>query len=259
METATPNRLDRAAKLLSLLTDTCRFLVLLALTAFALTAMASPDWARKRLADLGLSVKEVNAFGVRLVANEAFDVAANLAEARATLDQLKAQPGIAVDASALKKVSDRIEQASASLGRQDQAIKDVRQQAGIVPPPLPETGWVYVGRLAEDRSWLPGWSIDATRTRLDGAQVRQLGLKADAVVLGNGNECTQLKLEELQPPTAQDLQAPQILLDGEARPLLDVIATASCPSKGKGQWLYAKIRIARESVKFVKYQDLIRR
>lgn len=259
METATPNRLDRTAKLLSLLSDACRLLVLLTLTVFALTAMAAPDWARMHLGKLGLSLKEVNAFGVRLVANEAFDVAASLAEARATLDQLKAQPGIAVDPSVLKKVSDRIDQASASLGRQDQALKDVRQQAGIVPPPLPETGWVYVGRLAEDRSWLPGWSIDATRTRIDGAQVQQLALKADAVVLGNGNECTQLKLEDVQPPTEQERLAPQILLDGEARPVIDVIATASCPSKGNGQWLYAKIRIARESVKFVKYQDLVRR
>ncbi len=258
MDITPPSRLDRAAKLLTLLIDACRLAVLLALTVFALTAMASPHWARQRLAELGLSIKEVNAFGVKLVGNEAFDAATSLAEARVTVEQWKAQGG-AVDPAALKKVADRLEQASASLGRQDQAIKDVRQQAGILPPPLPETGWVYVGRLAEDRSLLPGWSIDAARTRIEGSQVRQLALKADAVVLGNGNECTQIKLEELQPPTAQQLEAPQILLSGESHPLLDVIATASCPSKGNGLWLYAKIRIAREAVRFVKYQDLIRR
>lgn len=258
MDATPPSRLDRAAKLLTLLIDACRFFVLLALTVFALTAMASPEWARRRLAELGLSIKEVNAFGVKLVGNEAFEAATSLAEARAAVEQLKAQGG-GSDPAALTKVSDRLEQASASLGRQDQAIKEVRQQAGIVPPPLPETGWVYVGRLAEDRSLLPGWSVDAARTRIDGNEVRQLGLKADTVVLGNGNECTQLKLEELQPPTVQELQAPQILLSGESHPVLDVIATASCPSKGNGLWLYAKIRIARESVRFVKYQDLIRR
>lgn len=260
MDTSTPTGLDRAARLLSLLTDACKFCVLLALTAFAFAAFAQPDWARRKLDELGLRVKEIDAFGVKLVANDAFDMAKDLAEAKARLEALKteaAQAGGGVDAAELAKVAEKLDTVRASLGKQGQAIKSVQQQAGMAAAPLPETGWVFVGRLPEQGAWQPGWSIDAKRTAIEAGQVRRLGLRADTVVLSNGNECTRQPLQEVQPPSEQDLQAPQLLLSGDAKAALEVLATASCPSVGKGQWIYAKVRVPADEVKFVKYGELL--
>lgn len=253
--------LDRIAKLFSVLTDACKFLVLLALTVFAFAAFAQPGWAQQKLAELGLKVKEIDAFGVKLVANDAFDMAKDLAEAKVKLDELRAQAaqsGGSVSAAEIVKVSEKLDTVRDALGRQGEALKGVQQQAGIAAVPVPETGWVYVGRLPEQGPWQPGWSIDGKQSAIKDGNVAKLVLRADTVVLGNGNDCTRQAMTDIQPPSAEELQAPQILLSGDAKGELEVLSTARCPSVGNGQWMYAKVRVRASDVKFVKYGDLLK-
>lgn len=252
--------LETANKLLSVLTDTCKFLVLAALTSFAVAAFASPGWARQKLADLGLSVKEVNAFGVKLVANDAFDMAKDLAEAKVRLDELKVQAGKgAVDAADIGRVAQKLDAVSGALGKQSESIRTTQQQVGMAAPTLPATGWVYVGRQPESGAWQPGWSIDAARSAVEAGTVTRLALRADTVLLSNGNECVRQSLADIQPPSSEELQAPQLLLNGSAKAALEVLETARCPSVGKGEWVYARVRVRPEDVKFVRYADLLKR
>lgn len=252
--------LENAAKLLSVLSDTCKFLVLAALTTFALAAIAAPAWARQKLADIGLSVKEVNAFGVKLVANDAFDMAKDLAEARVRLDELKLQIGKGgIEVADVGRVAEKLDAVSAALGKQSESIRTTREQVGLAPATLPASGWIYVGRQPESGAWQPGWSIDAQRSAIEAGQVTRLALRADTVVMSNGDDCVRQSMAEIQPPTAEELAAQQLLLSPNAKAGLEVLATARCPSAGKGQWVYAKVRVRAEDVKFVKTAELLRR
>ena len=146
-----------------------------------------------------------------------------------------------------------------TLAKQNATLTDVQEKAGVVVPPIPDTGWLYVGRLAEDKRFAPGPSISPSETRLDGERVVGLQIRTDTPVTENGDECIRKKLEDIHPPTAEQLQSVQVLLSPSPKHLLDVVATATCPSIGNGKWVYAKVRISKEDVKFAKFDTLIRR
>ena len=96
-------------------------------------------------------------------------------------------------------------------------------------------------------------------TKIEGTKVVRLQIRVDSPVVENGDECVRKTLEEMHPPTAAELQSVQVLLSPKPGYPLDVLATADCPSKGNGKWLYAKVRISKGDVKFVKFETLLKR
>ncbi len=255
--------LENVAKLLSVLTDTCKFLVLASLSSFAIAAVTQPAWARQKLKDVGLSIKEVNVFGVKLAADDGFDMAKALGDAKLNLEALRnvqpGQPSATGGSDQVAQAIAELDKIQTSLLRQAETLKSVQQQAGAVLPSVPDAGWLYVGRLAEDKTFMPGPRISAAGTRIESGKVSRLQIGADAPVVENGDECVRKTLEEIHPPSAEDLQSIQVLIHPNPAHALEVLATASCPSAGNGRWLYAKIRIQKDDVKFVKFETLLRR
>ena len=251
--------LESADKLLTVLSGVCKFSGLAVLTAFAVAAVTHPAWARQKLQDAGLSIKEVNIFGVKLAADETFSMARALADARLNLDTIKSQLGQGTGSETLTKALLELDHIQASLTKQSATLKDVQEKSGVAVPQVPETGWLYVGRLAEDGSLAIGPRLDSAGTKVDGSKVARVQLKIDSPVVENGEECTRKTLEELHPPTPDELQSVQVLLSPNPAHSLEVIQTATCPSIGKGKWLYAKIRIPKNDVKFAKFEAQLSR
>lgn len=254
--------LELVAKLLSVLTEACKFLVIAVLSVFAVAAIAQPAWAHKKLTDMGLSVKEINIFGVKLASNETFDMAKTLAEAKSTIalvqNQIDNSPG-AVGKEPLAKAVAQLDKIQSSLVKQSETLKDIREKAGVVAPHVPQMGWLYVGRIAEDKSFLPSMSIDQGRTKIVAGKLTEVQIKGDAILLGNGDECVQTAMEDIHPPTAEEKESIEFLLSPNPKSQLEIVSTAECPSKGGGKWLYARIRVPKDDVKFVKFGDLLKR
>jgi hypothetical protein len=253
--------LESAGKFVTVLTDACKLAVLATLSTFAIAALVLPNWAKERLREVGLSVKEVNAFGVKLVANEAFDTANALADTRIALEGFRTELGAtaAEPGHPVAKALAALDKAESSLLAQGGQLQEVLRSSGVAMPPLPDAGWLYIGRLAQGGGWTAGPRIDAAGTRLDGERVTRVQLRADAAVLQNGDECTRSKLEEIHPPTDAERQTLQLLLAPNATRPLEVLATATCPSAGQGKWVYAKVRIPKDDVKFTKFEALLQR
>lgn len=255
------NYLELAAKLFAVLTDACKFLVVAVLSAFAVAAIAQPAWARQRLTDMGLSVKEVNIFGVKLASNETFDMANTLAEAKSTIalvqSQLDNSPG-ATGKESLATAVTQLDKLQASLVKQSETLTDIREKAGVAPPQVPQMAWIYVGLITENKSFQPGLSIDPSRTKIEAGKLAELQINADAILLGNGNECVRTAMEDIHPPTADERESIKFLLSPNPRNSLEVMSTAECPSKGGGKWLYAKIQVPKDDVKFVKFGDMLK-
>ncbi|CAN5490664.1 hypothetical protein BH11PSE9_BH11PSE9_18300 [soil metagenome] len=251
--------LESADKLLAFLSGVCKFSGLAFLTVFAVAAVTHPAWARQKLQDAGLSIKEVNIFGVKLAAEETFNMARALADARLNLDTIKSQLSLGTGSEPLTKALVELDRIQASLTKQSTTLRDVQEKSGLAVPQIPETGWLYVGRLAEDGSLAIGPRLDLAGTKVDGGEVTRVQLRIDTPVVENGEECTRKTLEELNPPTPEELQSVQVLLSPNSSHSLEVIGTATCPSIGKGKWLYAKIRIPKNDVKFSKFETQLRR
>lgn len=83
------DQIEKLSKVLSLLTDACRFLVFAGLSAFAIAALAAPTWARGKLQAFNLDIKEVNILGIKLAARESFDIAESLVETKVRLNAMK--------------------------------------------------------------------------------------------------------------------------------------------------------------------------
>lgn len=254
-------KIETVSKLISVLSDTCKFVVLAALAAFAIAAIAEPSWARQKLKDAGLSIKEINAFGVKLAADEAFDAAKSIADAKLTLTKLQTEL-VAQDTSNAKSISEAIvelDKAKSSLIKQTSSLKEVGEKAGLTAPELPPTGWIFVGRTSEDKTFTPGPRIDAQQTRVVANKVVALQIKSEAPVTSNGDECITLEAKDIRPPTEEQLQRMQVLISPNPTQGLQVVSTATCPSKGNGLWIYAQVKINASDVKFVKYESLLRR
>ncbi len=254
--------LEITAKLFAVLTEACKLLVIAVLSTFAVAAIAQPAWARQRLTEMGLSVKEINIFGVKLASNEAFDMAKTLAEVKSTVTLAQAQidsnPGNATKDSLAHAVA-QLDKLQASLVKQNQTLADVREKAGALSPQVPQSGWLYVGRVGENNSFLPGLSINSKQTRIIAGKLVELHLKSDAVILGNGDECIRTAMDDIHPPTQEEKESIEFLLSPNPKTPLEVLTTAECPSKGGGKWLYAKVRLSKEDVKFMKFGDLLKR
>lgn len=136
---------------------------------------------------------------------------------------------------------------------------NIRERAGVAAPQVPRLGWLYVGRIAEDKSFLPGLAIDPDRTKFNGGKLTELQIKADAILLGNGDECVRTAIEDFHPRTAEEKESIEFLLSPNSKSSLEVVSTMECPSMGGGKWVYAKILVPKEDVKFVKFVDLLKR
>jgi hypothetical protein len=253
--------LENCSKVVSILTDACKLAVLVALSVFAVASIVRPAWAKERLKDAGLSVKEINVFGVKLVANDAFDAANALAETKVALESYRSNLGPAAAGAThpITNALSNLDKVAAVLSNQSAKVNDVLKEAGEAPRPIPQSGWLYVGRISEGGAFTPGPRIDAAGTKVDGKRVIKVQLKAEAPVMQNGDDCVRKKLEDIHPPTQQDLDALQLLLAPNPTTSLDVSDTVSCPSIGNGQWLYAKVKITPADVKFVKFASLLHR
>ena len=90
----TKQLLENCSKAVSLIGEACKVVVLLTLSIFTVIAVLKPAIAKEKLKDAGLAVKEVNLFGVKLAANDAFDAAEAIADAKTTLENYKATLGV---------------------------------------------------------------------------------------------------------------------------------------------------------------------
>jgi hypothetical protein len=256
---------EKFSKVLALLTDLMKFCVLVALTTFAIAAIANPSWAQKRLKALNLQVKEINFAGVKLVASESFDVANLLVDTQINLEtasnQLSSSNSQSGTSSSLAEASvkaalKRVGEMQVAMGRQENAIKETAIQAGLPTPEIPKTGWIYVGRLSEGGTFTPGPRIDPKETVTSKGKLVRLQIRYDAPIVSDGESCVRTQLSDFQPPSADDLQRIQVLLRAEPYAPLKVLVTAECPSAGNGKWLYAKIEIAKDRVRFVKFSEI---
>lgn len=257
----TKQLLENCSKAVSLIGEACKVVVLLTLSIFAVIAVLKPAIAKEKLKDAGLAVKEVNLFGVKLAANDAFDAAEAIADAKTTLENYKATLGVTSNqaSASIDEALNKLTTATTVLAGQSSKVAAVLKDAGAVLPPLPDDGWVYIGRLADSGTFTPGPRVDPGKTRIQGQRVTALHLRSEAPVVRNGDDCASTRLEDIHPPTSRDLQALQVLLTPNPTTSLDVLATARCPSIGGGQWVYAKVKIHPADVRFTKFENLLNR
>lgn len=248
--------LENAGKAVTVLTDGCKLGVLATLCAFAIAAIASPAWAKDKLQRMGLTVKEVSVFGVKLVANNAFDTADALADTKAALEALKSDPGNSGASSNVTSALAALERAQAHLQAQGENLRTVLKDAGAGGVVLPSTGWLYVGLVSEAGNFMPSPRVDPNGTKLEGTRVVHLKLSGDAVVLQNGDDCRKTKMEDVKPPTQDELQTLQLMLRSGSREL-EVLDTATCVHARGPKAVFAKVRIAPADVKFTKFENLV--
>lgn len=255
--------LEDTTKLIAALTVIGRFLLLLGLSVFVVKAVADPPWARKKLREAGWSVKEVNVLGVRLASDDSFDMANALADVKARLEQqlrpIDGQPESRPDHRQIAQALQDLGTVQNLLTKQNETLQEVQKDAGVVFPPIPDAGWLYVGRLTEDKVLQAGPRIDVAGTKLENGSVKQVQLSSAAPVVDNGAECARTRIEDVQHSAPAELQRIQVLLVPAPGKPLQVQQTVSCPSIGNGKLLYAQVRIRKEDVKFAKFETLLRR
>ncbi|MBI5899785.1 MAG: hypothetical protein HZB40_11210 [Rhodocyclales bacterium] len=262
---AIEQKVERLSKVLALLTDLMKFCVLAVLSAFAVAAIANPSWAQRRLKALNLQVKEINIAGVKLVANESFDVANSLVDTQIDLEAASTQlsssnnspgPGISLAEASVKAALKRVDEMQVAMRKQENAIKETAIQAGLPTQDIPTSGWIFVGRFSEGGTFTPGPRVDPKETIASKGKLVRLQIRYDAPIVSDGESCVRTQLSDFQPPSADDLKRIQVLLRAEPYAPLKVLATAECPSAGKGKWLYAKIEILKDRVRFAKFSEI---
>lgn len=260
-------RIETFSKVLNFLTELVKFCALAAIAAFVVATLANPSWAQRRLKALNLQVKEVSFAGVKLVANETFEVANSLVDAKINLESAATLLSSTANASevnsratesSVKEALKHIEKMQLALNNQEGAIKEVGTQAGLPVSDIPATGWVYAGRISDGGAFQAGPRVDAKITNVSGGKLTRLQLKYDAPVVGNGNDCTRTNVADAPLPTAEDLQRIQVLLRADPVAPLNVLETAECPSIGNGKFIYARIAIPKDRVRFAKFSDAVK-
>ena len=229
--------------------------VIMVLALFAIAAFADPPWAHKQLRRLGLELKEVDLPGLKLVVNESFKLAQDLAEAQQTLasarEALKAGGSTSDAARAtLDEAIRRVSSAHAALIAQEDGTKKIQHTAGVQPE-LPASAWVTVGRLTAANQLQPAARIDATGTRIENGQVRQVALKQAAVVRNEEN-CDRTDIADVKPVSPEEMRRIVMLMK---QGTYEVIETHACGSIGDGKWLSARIAVTADRVRLTAFEE----
>lgn len=254
-------RLDKTARVFTLLFDIAKLAGLTTLILVGVAAIAFPSQVQGRLRALGLKIQQVDVLGVKLVQNETFDIANSLVDTKMSVDsaavRLAAASGMSTEDRKAAEVAiagarNSVLKIQDSLGKQESAIKDAKARSGVTSPALPSTGWIFVGRIAENGTYIAAPRIDAKATAISNGVVTSLMLKYDSPVAENGDDCVRTDLKDVQPPSPNSVQ---MLLQADPPAQLTVLSTAGCRSVDGGKWLYANIKIPADRVRFAKFSD----
>jgi hypothetical protein len=215
------------------------------LFAFALGGIFHPPWAHAQLARIGLEVSEVSIAGVKLVASQSFKMSEALAAAHENL--VKAKPPAGSDqAKAFNEALQGIASAQAALIAQSRGTKDLLAKTRLEPT-LPESAWITVGRLTEQKVFDPLPGMD--RTTIANEQIRVVTLNQDKMVSSDDN-CTVVNIADVKPVTAEEMRKTVILL---SKGTYDVLETHACPSIGNAKILSVRVALTPARVRLATY------
>lgn len=257
--------LDRASKLVTVVGETTKVVGVLLLVGGCVTAVADPEWAKKKLDGWGISVSSFEIGPVKVSLKEAsregLEATKAIAAAqRALLDaQLLAQ-GLPSAEGVLTRISDARKQLGASLNAaetQAAALRDVGSKVGLAPA-VPADGWVYVGLVNGDGSKaLLSPSISPAGLPKDLREAGQVRLQHDAVLATDRVSCEVQRLEDVAPPTAADLERPMaVLRGGEGSGPLGVVESQICATRSGVQQLWVKVKVLPANIRFASLVEL---
>lgn len=254
-------RLERITKVSASLTELAKFTGFAALVLVGAWAILFPAQLRLRLLELGLQIQQIDAFGVKLVQAQGFDIANSLIDAQmgieaaaarlSSMDKLPKTNQKEAEV-ALNESRKNILITLTALDKQEKALKETKAKSGITDPSLPATGWIFAGRLSPKDGFIAGPRIDSKNTVVTNDDVTKLVIKYDAPVVDNGDECVRTDLKDFRPPSPNSVQ---MLLRADQSSELKVLGTAGCPSIDGGKWIYAQIQVPPERVRFAKFSE----
>ena len=227
--------------------DVLQSVLFVLLFAFALAGIFYPPWAHAQLERLGFHISEINILGVKAVASQTFNISKALTAAQESLEKAKPPAG-SDQAQAFTKALQGIANAQAALAAQSSETKKLLAKARLEPT-LPESAWIRVGLLTEQKGFQPIVGVDGIT--ITNEQIRVVTLNHDKMVTADDN-CTVVNSADVKPVTAEEMRKTVILL---SKGTYDVLETHTCPSIGNVKILSARVALTPARVRLATYAD----
>jgi hypothetical protein len=261
------DRIETVSKFFTMLSDLAKFVGIASLAAFAVASIAAPEWAQRRLDSLGLQVKEVNAFGIKIAAKEAvkagngvISIADGLTNAEISLGAIRAnlpkEQDTSAQAAEISRAMAGIKFAQNALDAQAEALGSTGKAVGLAQE-IPTTGWLYIGNFtADNKPRFVSPRIAPHGIQRSGNAISGVVLRYDAHIVSDGDDCTKVDIKDVPMP---DPKAPErefaILKASESNPL-EVLKVSECPSIGDGKSVYVQVRVSKDRVRFSQLSKL---